>query len=545
MPRKKKEETVKDAVVEEVKETKKKKEEVKEEPKEEVVEEVKEEVKEEPKEEVKKEEVKEEPKEEVKEPVKEVVKETPKVIKRTNGFALAGLLLSIFGGIFLTAFGFIFCIIGLFRVKKCNSGTGMSIAGIIIAILKVVFLFIMLFVISAIITSDAFEERFCLEMEKRDLFKEACIKKGDNTYDCYLVTCKIDDSKKIDYEVKEEKNDSQLYVNGEKVKDVKGTNINVTSFDSFLIAEVHNGYFSGLYLVNKKGESTKIDLNKYEKEFGGKLQVLKVNADYEDNELKLTVSRSSDGYTDWYCHLDDLKLNSKTIAEYEVIFEYKNGKLSNEKLGDKKTIDELYRDKTCDSANKAYKTDTKSFKIDGNSHELKVSYYYDKEKKSVTVKYRIDNKEIDSTNTLFINDDVDKTIEAHSKEVGAVDAIRDTANKDPYVIIRTYSSTDLDTQNYDYLLVEMDGAVLSTIKDLSNVFLCNDSIEIDGVKVDTKEKPYNVKNNTIYMFDEVKYNTYKVTVENNKLNKKLDKEYDVDEKIVCGAGQVPDPKPTD
>ena len=545
MPRKKKEETVKDAVVEEVKETKKKKEEVKEEPKEEVVEEVKEEVKEEPKEEVKEEEVKEEPKEEVKEPVKEVVKETPKVIKRTNGFALAGLLLSIFGGILLTAFGFIFCIIGLFRVKKCNSGTGMSIAGIIIAILKVVFLFIMLFVISAIITSDAFEERFCLEMEKRDLFKEACIKKDDNTYDCYLVTCKIDDSKKIDYEVKEEKNDSQLYVNGEKVKDVKGTNINVTSFDSFLIAEVHDGYFSGLYLVDKKGESTKIDLNKYEKEFGGKLQVLKVNADYEDNELKLTVSRYSDGYTDWYCHLDDLKLNSKTIAEYEVIFEYKNGKLSKEKLGDKKTIDELYRDKTCESVDKAYKTDTYSFKVDGDSHELKVSYYYNKEEKNIKVKYKIDNKEIDVTDSIFADtSEVDERISHHKKRISNIESIRDTKNKDAYLILNLYSTSTLDAE-YNYLLVGLDGSVLMTIRDLSNVFLCNDSIEIDGVKVDTKEKPYNVKNNTIYMFDEVKYNTYKVTVENNKLNKKLDKEYDVDEKIVCGAGQKPDPKPTD
>ena len=54
---------------------------------------------------------------------------------KTNGFAIAGLICSIFVGSIL---GFIFSIIGLVKSKTYGSGKGMSIAGVIISTLRLI-----------------------------------------------------------------------------------------------------------------------------------------------------------------------------------------------------------------------------------------------------------------------------------------------------------------------------------------------------------------------------------------------------------------------
>lgn len=53
----------------------------------------------------------------------------------TNGMAIAGFILSFFCGFPL---GLIFSIIGLTQAKKCNSGKGLAIAGLIISIVEVI-----------------------------------------------------------------------------------------------------------------------------------------------------------------------------------------------------------------------------------------------------------------------------------------------------------------------------------------------------------------------------------------------------------------------
>ena len=54
------------------------------------------------------------------------------VEKKTNGFAIAGFVLSFL----IPLLGWIFGGVGLSNVKKCNSGKGLSIAALIIATLN-------------------------------------------------------------------------------------------------------------------------------------------------------------------------------------------------------------------------------------------------------------------------------------------------------------------------------------------------------------------------------------------------------------------------
>ena len=63
--------------------------------------------------------------------------------KKTNGFAIAGLLCSIFVG---SITGIIFSAIGLGKVKETNDGKGMAIAGLIISIIRLVLLFLLIFI---------------------------------------------------------------------------------------------------------------------------------------------------------------------------------------------------------------------------------------------------------------------------------------------------------------------------------------------------------------------------------------------------------------
>ena len=78
--------------------------------------------------------------------------------KKTNGFAIAGFVLSFFVNIL----GLIFSIIGLNKVKETNSGKGLSIAGIIISSLSIAFgLFVFcVFIFAAPLIVETLEDNF-------------------------------------------------------------------------------------------------------------------------------------------------------------------------------------------------------------------------------------------------------------------------------------------------------------------------------------------------------------------------------------------------
>ena len=116
--------------------------------------------------------------------------------KRTNGFAIAGLILSLFISAVL---GLIFSIIGLKKSKEYNSGRGLSIAGIIISVLKIILTVICILIFMSLIKTDTFKNSFCDELAKNNQYESLCTKKDDGSYDCIFLTCKFDkkDSSKV------------------------------------------------------------------------------------------------------------------------------------------------------------------------------------------------------------------------------------------------------------------------------------------------------------------------------------------------------------
>lgn len=76
------------------------------------------------------------------------------VVRKTNGFAIAGLICSLLVG---SITGLIFSFIGLGMSKKYNDGKGLSIAGIIISILRIVFIVIFVFAIFGAISGSSAE----------------------------------------------------------------------------------------------------------------------------------------------------------------------------------------------------------------------------------------------------------------------------------------------------------------------------------------------------------------------------------------------------
>ena len=122
------------------------------------------------------------------------------VVKRTNGFAIAGLILSIIGGIILAVVGLILSIVGASKAKEYNSGMGLSIAGIVVAILKIIFTILIIVLFAAVIKSDEFAESYCKELGND--YETICTKNDDGTYECNAifrtVTCDFSDKEKVE-----------------------------------------------------------------------------------------------------------------------------------------------------------------------------------------------------------------------------------------------------------------------------------------------------------------------------------------------------------
>ena len=68
-------------------------------------------------------------------PIENAQPQIPVQPKKSNGVAIAGFVLALIGGFLLDIVGLILSIVGLNKSKECNSGKGLAIAGIIIAML--------------------------------------------------------------------------------------------------------------------------------------------------------------------------------------------------------------------------------------------------------------------------------------------------------------------------------------------------------------------------------------------------------------------------
>ena len=96
----------------------------------------------------------------------------------SNGFAIAGLIVSIFVSALI---GLILSIVGLSKAKQCNGGKGIAIAGIIVSILKMILtLIVCIFfvpLILAVIDVAANQVEACQNAY-------SCVENGDGTSNC-------------------------------------------------------------------------------------------------------------------------------------------------------------------------------------------------------------------------------------------------------------------------------------------------------------------------------------------------------------------------
>ena len=128
---------------------------------------------------------------------------------KTNGLAIAGLILSIIGGVILTLVGLILSCVGLGKAKECNSGRGAAIAGIVIAIVKFVLIILLILLFKAAINTPEFAESYCKELGEP--LDGVCTENKDGTYDCNAifkhVTCEFDEKKDTKDNNKDNKKD--------------------------------------------------------------------------------------------------------------------------------------------------------------------------------------------------------------------------------------------------------------------------------------------------------------------------------------------------
>lgn len=158
----------------------------------------------------------------------------------------------------------------------------------------------------------------------------------------------IDNNSKVEtntlYELKENGDYKDLYINNKKIDEIKIFtelgNIDVKEFNDLLILDVTNpGSKRDIYCINKDGSDiNKLDytVNTYNNEFINHIDSYRI----ENNFLYIKVNRQyGNGYLDWWCHYYDVN----EVAEYEVKYEYKNGKLEKEEVINEITINDKYK----------------------------------------------------------------------------------------------------------------------------------------------------------------------------------------------------------
>ena len=148
------------------------------------------------------------------------------VEKKTNGWAIAGIICSIVVG---SITGLIFSCIGLGYAKKCNSGKGLSIAGIIISVLRILLLIGLIFLFSSVMKTGEFKDSFCEELAKDKQYENACTKNDDGTYNCIFATCNFDKKEETNSEYASKNELSQAILNYlDKKATIDKDNIKIT-----------------------------------------------------------------------------------------------------------------------------------------------------------------------------------------------------------------------------------------------------------------------------------------------------------------------------
>lgn len=153
---------------------------------------------------------------------------------------------------------------------------------------------------------------------------------------------------KLNYEIKLVEGNKELYVNDKKVDGIKADSelgrLEVKELNDLLIVDEQNpGPSRRLLVVDKNGTVSEIDykVSTYNAEFINTIDSYRVDG----NNLYIKVNRQwGNGYIDWYCHLE----NKNDIAEYEVKYEYVNGKLANKQVLNEVTIANKYKNEKCD-----------------------------------------------------------------------------------------------------------------------------------------------------------------------------------------------------
>lgn len=110
------------------------------------------------------------------------------VEKKSNGFAIASLILGILGGVILAIVGLILGIVGIKKAKETNSGMGLSIAGIVLSVIKILLVVVICFLFSAIFKTEEFRVSYCEGLSTED-WEQACTKNNDGTYSCVFANC--------------------------------------------------------------------------------------------------------------------------------------------------------------------------------------------------------------------------------------------------------------------------------------------------------------------------------------------------------------------
>ena len=171
-------------------------------------------------------------------------------------------------------------------------------------------------------------------------------KKGNNTN----INESNNVNEKMNYEIKTLDDIKLLYVNGKQVEEIKADSelgdIKVEEFkDVFIVDETNPGPSRRLFVVYKNGNAIEFDykVNTYNEELISTIDSYRI----EGNNLYIKVNRQwGNGYIDWYCRYND----KDEIAEYEVKYEYSNGKFSEKQVVNEISIKDEYKDEDCSNA---------------------------------------------------------------------------------------------------------------------------------------------------------------------------------------------------
>lgn len=248
-----------------------------------------------------------------------------------------------------------------------NNDNDSGIPVIIMIIILMLFVFVFLGNDDNLFSNDNKQENGgnIVDSNKDDKLEDSQVNKNDDNKvneDNNIQENKNDkvqeENNKLNYEINTEVDSSTgvkkhyLYLNGKKVYDIKADeelgSIEVKEFKDLLIVDEQNpGPSRKLFVVDKNGNSTEIDykVSTYNTEFINTIDSYRV----KDNNLYIKVNRQwGNGYIDWYCRYED----KNEVAEYEVKYEYVNGKLENKQVLNEVTIANKYKNESCMNDNR-------------------------------------------------------------------------------------------------------------------------------------------------------------------------------------------------